>query len=235
MNNLSLKKELSILIPAYVEGENLRIILPKINSILQKLVDTYEIIVIDTVQVMDDTPLVCKNNNAHYYNEPRSDSYGNAIRTGIEKINSNYTIIMDADGSCNPEYIPILYSHRMEYDVVVGSRYISGGKTNNTRFAIVLSRILNTLFSLVLGIRCKDISISFKLYKTDDLKQLVLTCDHFDIIEEILYKLKKNKSDLKIKEIPITFTKRIFGKSKQKLLTFIISYLKTIIKLRFGW
>ena len=228
-----MKKELSIIIPSYLESENLKQILPKVHMVLQEIVTNYEVIIVDTVVPMDNTPQVCKENNVKYCNTSKQDSYGNAIRTGIGQIHSEHTIVMDADGSCDPGFIKELYNNRAGNDVVIASRYIEGGGTNNTRFEVISSLVVNKLFSIILNIKCKDTSISFKLYKTDDLKKLVLNCKNFDILQEILFKLKKAKPALQIKEIPFTFTKRMFGKSKRKLVVFIASYLHTILKLRF--
>ena len=62
---------------------------------------------------------------------------------------------------------------------------MAGGATENSASLVVISRALNIVYSIVLGIKCKDISSSFKLYRADVLKSLELKCDHFDIVEEI--------------------------------------------------
>ena len=98
----------------------------------------------------------------------------------------------------------------------------------------MMSRILNIIYSLILNIPCKDISNSFKLYKKDQLTKLQLKCTNFDIIEEILFKLYNQNRNLKIKEIPFVFRKRNYGKTKRNLFLFILSFAKTIIKLRFN-
>lgn len=63
------------------------------------------------------------------------------------------------------------------------------------------------------------------------IKHIPLECDNFDIVEEILIKLCLEFKNIKIKEIPIFFDKRIYGKSKIDLVKFIFSYITTIIKL----
>jgi dolichol-phosphate mannosyltransferase len=65
-----------------------------------------------------------------------------------------------------------------------------------------------------------------------DLRGLDLVCEHFDIIEEILYKLRQRNPALRIREIPFTFKKRMFGETKRNLLAFILSYAYTMIRLR---
>ena len=183
---------------------------------------------------MDGAKKVCEENGVVYVNRSGGNNYGDAIRTGIRLANGKYTIFMDADGSHTPEFIKNLYDNKDGQDVVVASRYVDGGNTENSKMLIFMSLVVNVMYSLVLNIKCKDISNSFKLYKTEDLKGLNLNCDNFDIVEEILFKLKKKKGALKIKEIPFLFKKRMFGSTKRNLFLFIFSYFITIIKLRFG-
>ena len=95
-----------------------------------------------------------------------------------------------------------------------------------------MSKVLNISYSIVLGIKCKDISNSFKLYQTNDLKSITLKCNEFDIVEEIIFKINKARK-IALKEIPFNFQKRNFGKSKRNLIVFIFKYLITLIKLRF--
>jgi dolichol-phosphate mannosyltransferase len=226
--------ELSIIIPAYLEEENLKIILPRIHDILKSSEIKYEILVIDTIKAMDDTAAVCEDNSASHISRQGGNNYGDAIRTGIGEAQGQYLIFMDADGSHSPEFIRKLYDNRDSFDVVVASRYIEGGNTNNNRMLIFMSLIVNKMYSCILNIKCKDISNSFKLYKTADIKGLRLKCSNFDIVEEIIFKLKKQKDNLRIKELPFVFEKRMFGATKRNLVLFIFSYLVTIIKLRFG-
>ncbi len=232
MTNTNVK--ISVIIPSYLEEENLRIIIPRLRNEIQKLGENYEILIIDTMHAMDNTKDVCESNNIIYFNRTKGNNYGDAIRTGIERANGEHLIFMDADGSHSPEFIKNLYQYKNDYDVVIASRYIEGGATDNNRILIFMSWVVNFIYSKVLNLNCKDVSNSFKLYKSDLLKKLNLYCDNFDIVEEILFKLKKRNKDLKIKEIPFTFKKRMFGKTKRNLLIFIIFYIFTLLKLRFG-
>jgi dolichol-phosphate mannosyltransferase len=225
--------KLTVIIPSYLEEENLRIILPRLNNELLKINDTYEILIIDTMQAMDNTKDVCFQNNAIYIPREIGNNYGNAIRTGIRYAKGEYTIIMDADGSHSPEFIEKLYKYKNEYDIVIASRYVTGGSTDNIKSLILMSYITNLTYSIILNLPYKDISNSFKLYRTDYLKELKLKCMNFDIVEEILYKIKKNHKDVKIIEIPFNFKERMFGHTKRKLILFVVTYIITIIKLRF--
>ena len=230
---MNINVNLSVIIPSYLEEENLRIILPRLRNEMQKLGDNYEILIIDTMRAMDNTKDVCKDNNVIYFNRNTGNNYGDAIRMGIKLAEGEYIIFMDADGSHSPEFIKNLYQYRNDYDVIIASRYIEGGATDNNSVLIFMSWVVNFIYSKVLNLNCKDVSNSFKLYKKDLLKKLNLNCNNFDIVEEILFKSKKINENLKIKEVPFSFKKRMFGKTKRNLLIFTIFYIFTLLKLRF--
>lgn len=224
--------DLSVILPAYLEEENLRILLPRVKSVLNSISPNTEILVIDTEGPLDQTQQVCLENGAFYYNRIGGNHYGAAIKTGIEKANGKKIIFMDADGSHAPEFIKNLYQHKDEASVVIASRYIEGGFTENSGVLIFMSLILNITYSLVLNLKVKDVSNSFKLYEGTQLKDLELECKNFDIVEEILYKLSLLHPGLKIKEIPFTFKKRMFGETKRNLVVFMFNYIITMFHLR---
>ena len=75
--------ELSIVLPAYLEAENLNYILPQLHRCLNKTGIEYEILVIDTMEALDSTREVCAKWEVHYVNRYGGNLYGDAIRTGI--------------------------------------------------------------------------------------------------------------------------------------------------------
>jgi dolichol-phosphate mannosyltransferase len=141
---------------------------------------------------------------------------------------------MDGDGSHDPEFISELWKYNDSYDLVAASRYIPGGDRDSSWHSILLSKTLNWMYSYFLNIDCKDLSNSYKLYDAKQLKALTLIGNNFDIIEEMVYKLSRNKIPFKIKEIPGLFKQRIFGKTKKNFFVFVCSYFVTILKLKFG-
>jgi len=224
---------LSVVMPSYQEEENLRAILPRLLKVLQTMSVTFEVIVIDTIEAMDHTKQVCEENNASYIARRGGNDYGDAVRTGIEEAKGKFVLFMDADGSHTPEFIPKLYAYAEQFDVVIASRYIENGHTENSLVLVWMSRIVNWTFSLVLNLPCKDVSNSFKIYRGEQLKALTLACNNFDIVEEVLFKLRRDNPVMRFKEIPFIFKRRMFGETKRNLFVFILTYLYTIIRLRF--
>ncbi|HBA61035.1 MAG TPA: glycosyl transferase family 2 [Elusimicrobia bacterium] len=228
------KTELSIVLPAYRERDNLALLLPEIKRVAAELTGAFEILVVDSFQPLDETAALCRGLGVRCVNRRGSDAYGDAVRTGISEAAGTYVVFMDADGSHAPAFLAELWQARESADVVVASRYVDGGRTDNSLALVLMSRTLNIIYSLVLGIPCNDISNSFKLYRGELLKGLALTTENFDIVEEIFYKLVKKVPGLRIKELPFRFEKRKHGETKRNLIVFMLSFLTTLIRLRFG-
>jgi dolichol-phosphate mannosyltransferase len=224
---------LSVVTPAYQEEENLRLLLPRIFAALESLRVSHEVVVVDTRMPLDATRDVCAALNARCVARRGGDSFGDAIRTGISEARGEYVIFMDSDGSHSPEWIPKLYAHHETSDVVIASRYVDQGFTENSATLVLMSRLLNWTYSVVLGIDCKDVSNSYRLYRRVHLEALTLRCNNFDVVEEVLFKLSRKFRPLRIREVPSTFKKRMFGTTKRNLLPFIATYLFTLVKLRF--
>lgn len=227
-----MEKGISVVLLAYKEEENLRFLLPQIISNMDKIGEEYEILVIDTEKPLDNTKDVCYDNNAKYYNQ-EWPGFGGAFKTGIKYAEKEKFLILDSDGSHNPDKIPEINAlfESESCDVVIGSRYTKGGKTSDSFSSIIMSKILNSVFRLCLGIRAKDISTDFRMYKTCQLKNIELENKNYDVLQEVLLKLKMHNTDMHIGEVPISFQKRVYGESKRQLLRFILDYIKSLFKL----
>ena len=223
----------TIMFPAYNEGENLALLLPKINAAMKEIEPDYEILVVDTMQPTDNTEQVAFENCAVYVRREGGNAYGDAIRTGFRRASKDYLLVMDADGSHSPDELKALLTDREKYDLTIGSRYVKGGKTDNPPVLIAMSKMVNIAFRLVLGIKAKDVSNSLRVYKTADVKDITpaLLSDNFDLVEEILIRLIVKNKDLRIREVPITFNKRVHGESKRELLKFVFTYAVTLRRL----
>lgn len=226
--------DLTVVLPSYLEEENLRLLLPRIKEHCLHLTPNYEILIVDTMTPMDATAEVCKDVGVTYVNRRGGNTYGDAVRTGISTSKGKKVIFMDADGSHPPSVLDELYQNKDQAQIVIASRYVEGGFTENSRVLVLMSLIVNMGYRIVLGLKCKDVSNSFKLYPGDSLRSLKLTCNNFDIVEEILFKMVRSNPGFNIKEIPFSFKKRMFGETKRNLFVFIFTYVITLFRLRFS-
>lgn len=221
---------ISIVLPAYAEEENLIEMLPKIEKTMQSFPGDFNVWVIDTIQPTDNTKEVCeKFDFVNYQPRKNGNDYGDAIRTGIEVANGDWIIIMDADGSHNPQDILHLYQKANEgFDIVIGSRYVQGGNSDNSLILRMMSYMVNFVYRFLFKLKVKDVSDSFRIYNASMLKTLKLTSQNFDIVEEILILFSVDYPKFTYTEVPIYFNKRMYGESKRNLWKFIFSYIGSL-------
>lgn len=220
------------MLPAYNEAATLRELLPLIKSAAASLTPSFEILILDTQAPMDDTEQVCALNGVRHVRRSGGNQYGDAIRTGIAEARGKYLFCMDADGSHSASYFPAIWRQRDSADIIIGSRYVAGGHTENPAILIWMSYAVNLTFRLVFNLHAKDVTNSFRLYHTALLKAMRLESNDFDILEEILIKAVTHRPPARLLEIPVTFGRRKAGESKRKLVQFAFGYLNTLRKLR---
>ena len=222
---------ISIILPSFNEEKNLKILLPQLNCVLKSLETDFEIIVVDAKKSSDNPEDVCKENNTKYI---RQESYGyaDAFKKGIKESKFPLVLVVDADNSQDISKIPLMYAEIIKgADVVIGSRYVDGGVTDDPPASVLMSKLLNNTYRFFLGFKEKDVSTDFRIYKKNLLDGIDTECKDFDVIEETLFLLKKHNPDLIIKEIPIHYRKRAEGISKRKLFKFIYGYVKLLFRL----
>lgn len=222
---------ISVIIPSYNEEKNLIQLIPELKKYLTLTDTDFEIITVDAIASRDNTEKICEENEITYVRQKKR-GYADAFRTGISLAKNELLLVVDADNCQDISKIPEMYKAMLDgADVVIGSRYTKGGKTADSRLNIIMSKLLNTAYSLVLGLKQRDISTDFRMYDIKKLKSINTECENFDVIEEALFLLQKKFPDIVIKEIPISYKKRIEGNSKRRLLTFIKGYIKLLFKL----
>lgn len=222
----------TVLIPAWREEENLRLLLPRVRAALEALGRPWEVLVIDAPQPLDATPEVCRAVGVRRVARGPTGCYGDAFRTGLSEARGTYVACMDADGSHAPELLPQLLARAETADLVIGSRYAFGGHTENPWVLRLMSRIVNLCYTLVLSLPVTDASNSLRVYRAEKLRGIALRCEHFDVIEEVLVKMRRRHHDLVIVEVPVTFRKRMFGETKRNLVTFALGFAVTLVRLR---
>lgn len=227
----------SVVMPAYDELPNLRELVPVLSDVLAGIPGLLfaEILVILPPTAGDAEQGAIRDLGAHPVLRGPTDSFGDALRSGFAAVSpeSRFVITLDADGSHDPSTIPRMLAVAGEADVVIGSRYVDGGATDNALALRAMSKALNLAYGWALGIHCRDISTNYKIYRREDLARITLRCRDFDIVEEILFRLKALHGDgFRVVEVPDHFHERRHGVTKRRLGPFVVSYLLTLMRLR---
>ncbi|MEM2421819.1 MAG: polyprenol monophosphomannose synthase [Candidatus Bathyarchaeia archaeon] len=219
---------ISIILPTKNEPE-----IDELISLIKREVDktneTYEILVID--KSTDDTPNKAMLAGAKVFKQ-KSDGLGNAIKEGLTLAKGEIILVMDADFSHNPSYIPNFLKKIKECDIVVGSRKIPGGKIIGWGFKRkIISSIANFLANYLAGVKVSDATSGYRAYRKEVFNKInlnKLSSKGFEFQIEVLWEaLEKG---FKIETIPIIFQDRSFGKSKLSKKD-IIGFFKLCIKL----
>jgi dolichol-phosphate mannosyltransferase len=217
------KDKYSILLPTYNERENLPLITWLIVQAFEKTGYDFEIIVIDDGSP-DGTLDVAKQLQKIYGESrivlrPRKEKLGlgSAYLHGIEHSTGNFVIIMDADMSHHPKYIEQFIAKQKEgnYDVVTGTRYITGGGVYGWDLRRkLISRVANYLADSLLGLGVSDLTGSFRLYKKDVLKHLMKLCQSKAYVFQMEMIVRTKQLGYTVAEVPISFVDRLYGISK---------------------
>ena len=225
-------KKILICSPTYNESENITELCKRIFKIKKKV----DLLIIDDNSPDGTSDIVKKikkkNRNLILIKRKSKLGIGSAFRAGIKfAVENKYNILvtLDADLSHQPEEIPKLLLKLKENDFVIGSRYITGGKSNYTGYRSVISRTANIACRTLLNINLHEFTTSFRAYNYKCLKILhslpVLSEGYSSFMETVFYISKNN---LQYAEVPIVFKDRYKGKSKIPKLQIIYGGLKLI-------
>jgi dolichol-phosphate mannosyltransferase len=221
------RPDLSVVIPALNEAENLKSLLPLIQQVVSELGVSAEIIVVDGGSA-DETESLVKGLKAQLVHQSER-GYGGALLKGFAHARAPYVATMDADLSHPPIFLKDFWRERMNSDVLIASRYISGGQADMAISRRILSTILNRTYAVLLGLKLRDLSSGFRLYNHKSIDRLDLRARDFDVLEEILVKIHLNGG--RIKEVPFHYRVRHSGESHAKLVRFGWAYSKTLLRM----
>jgi len=149
-----------------------------------------------------------------------------------KKHNYNKLITMDADLSHEPKEIQNFIRLLDINNFVIGSRYIKNGKCEMVWYRFLLSFFGNKLIRFVLNIKCNEFTTSFRGFNLDKLNNFdmnKISSKGYSFFMETIFYIHKNTN---IKEIPIHFKNRTFGKSKIPKAE-IFRTLKNVFYLKF--
>ena len=150
---------------------------------------------------------------------------GNAVLCGVRSSMGDAVAILDADGSHNPKYLTPMVSLLTRSDIVIGSRYVHGGCTEDYFARMLVSRLYCKFAKFLFNLKVNDCMSGYIVAKKTVFSQLTLKPIGYKFGLEMLV---KSRGKFKVLEYPVRFEKRKMGLSKTgfgqalKTFTFII-------------
>ena len=208
-----------VLVPTYNERENL----PLITARVRRAVPAVDLLVLDdaspdgTGDVADE--LAEADPQVRVLHRQGKEGLGRAYLAGFAWARDrgyDAVVELDADGSHRPEDLPRLLAAAADADVVIGSRWVRGGSVVNWPFhRKLISLAGNAYTQVMLGIRVKDATGGFRVYRTSVLEQLDLhTVDSVGYGFQVDMTWRAVSRGLTVVEVPIEFHERELGVSK---------------------
>jgi len=208
-----------VVVPTYDERLNLEPVVGRVRS----AVPAADVLVVDdaspdgTGEIAD--RLAAEDDQVHVLHRVGKQGLGSAYLAGFGwGLQRGYDVLveMDADGSHQPEQLPDLLAALADADLVLGSRWVSGGSVVNwPRSRELLSRGGNTYVRLVLGLGLRDATGGFRAFRRETLDKLDLDavasqgyCFQVDLARRAV------SQELRVVEVPIEFVEREHGVSK---------------------
>jgi dolichol-phosphate mannosyltransferase len=226
-----MKPRVSVVIPAYDEGEH---IVPCLDRIFEAVTLPCEVLVV--YDSTDDTtaPYLEKYAREEPRLVPTLNTYGRgpakAIRFGVDNASSDVVVVTMADGSDDPQQVDAL-TRLVERGVVIAaaSRYARGGRqVGGPAFKAFLSRMAGLTLHWFARVGTRDATNSFKAYSTAFLRNVGIDSDAgFEMGIEMVAKAKRLR--LRVAEIPTVWLDRAFGASSFRLRTWLPRYLRWYI------
>ena len=209
-----------IVVPTYNERDN-------VDAVVREFlgpIPTAELLFVD-----DNSPdgtgarldeLAADDPRVHVLHRPGKLGLGTAYLDGFRwGLARDYAFLfeMDADFSHDPKYLPVMLAKaKAGADVVIGSRYVEGGGTENWGVGRKLISRGGSLYArTVLGVKIRDVTAGFICYRRSALEALDLgAIESNGYSFQIEMKYRALSAGLKVAEVPIVFVDRRVGKSK---------------------
>ena len=208
-----------VVIPTYNERDNLAWIVGRVRAAVPQV----DVLVVDdgspdgTGELADE--LAAQDDQVSVVHRTEKAGLGAAYKHGFRvALDRGYDVIgeMDADGSHQPEQLHLLLDALREADLVIGSRWVPGGQIVNwPRSRELLSRAGNFYARHLLGIRVRDVTAGYRLFRRTTLERIDL-----DEVESAGYVFQADlafraiQAGLRVVEVPIEFVERARGDSK---------------------
>jgi dolichol-phosphate mannosyltransferase len=238
-------RKISVVVAAYDEERNAEPLIRRLHAALSGIEGSrWQMIFV--VEGRDETREILERVGAElggdvrvlFEEKPRG--IGKAFRRGFAAVEADADLVvtLDADLNHQPEEIPRLVTalETHDVDILIGSRFVHGSAVEGTPlWRRVLPRVMNLAMRHLYGLRARDKTSGFRVYRAAALRRLDYESDDFPFLPELL--IRANDAGYRIAEEPIRFVYRKEGRSKMAFWKTSFSYLalpRTLRRARLG-
>jgi glycosyltransferase involved in cell wall biosynthesis len=225
---------LSVVIPVFNEEPTIGDVLRRAKATMKKIGLKHEIIVVDDCSA-DRSVEISKSQSVKVYSLKKHMGKGYALRTGFAKAKGEIIVTIDSDGSHRPEELPLLLTPILQdqADLVIGSRFLRETPASAKKLNAIGVRLFNGLIKIFTRTTVSDSQSGYRAMKAEILKNLRLDSGGYEIESEML--VKTAQKGFRVKEVPISFEQRTYGRSRldpvvdgfKILLSIVMAYLKS--------
>ena len=211
-------KDLSVIVPAYNESKTIGLI---INNLAEHLtMFDYEILVVNDASSDNTADLVseiaAQNGNVRLLQHTINQGKTPSLITGFKASQGNIVIVQDADLEYDPADIQRVISPILNHsaDVVYGSRMLD--PTNRKKFLVesyIANKVITFVSNFFTRYKFSDVETCYKAFRREIIQNMVINSRRFGFEIEVTAKI--SKLDLRVREIPISFSSRSYDEGKK--------------------
>jgi glycosyltransferase involved in cell wall biosynthesis len=204
---------ISVIIPVFNEEQTIGNIIRRVKTALQKIGFKHEIIVVDDFSA-DNSLKLSQIQGVKVYSLKKHMGKGYALRAGFAKAKGEIITTIDSDGSHRPEELSLLLTPIVQdkADLVIGSRYLSQKPAAAKKLNAIGVRLFNLLIKVFTSVEISDSQSGYRVMKSEVIRNLGLRSGEYEIESEML--VKTVRRGFRVKEVPISFEQRTYGKSR---------------------
>jgi glycosyltransferase involved in cell wall biosynthesis len=208
--------KVSVIVPAYNEAATIEQVVQAVRAVRVPGV-TFELVVVDDGS-KDGTGEVCASlgDAIDLYVRQPNQGKGAALRTGIARATGDVVLIQDADLEYDPAEYPKLLAPILsgKADVVIGSRFAGSDAHRVVYFwHMVGNRFLTLLSNFFSDLNLTDMECGYKVFRTEILRKIHLTENHFGFEPEVVAKVAKQRC--RIYEVGVSYHGRTYAEGKK--------------------
>lgn len=224
---------LSVVIPIFNEEPTIGDVITRLKATMRKIGLKYELIVVDDCS-SDRSLEISRNHSVRVYSLKKHMGKGYTLRVGFARAKGEIIATIDSDGSHRPEELPLLLAPilRDRADFVIGSRFLNNKPVSARKLNAIGVRLFNALIKVFTRTEVTDSQSGYRVMKSEIVKASYLVSGGYEIESEML--VKTARRGFRVKEVPISFEQRTYGRSRldpmvdgfRILLSIVAAYMK---------